>query len=400
MTVVDAVVLAMLLLAAISGFRQGLITATLTLLGAIGGAVLALWLSPSAVALVDDTAARLAIAIACVVLGVGLGELLGTAIGRRLSERITWRPAVAVERVLGLVVHTLAVLVVIWMIAVPLASVPYPWLSSAIRSSAVLNEVDRAMPTPVREVSDQLRSVFDESGFPAILDPLAPTPGAAVEAPDPAVADDPVVQAARPSILKVRSVAAGCGRGSTGTGFVIGPERLMTNAHVVAGASQVVVEVDDDSLGGQLDATVVVYDPERDLAVLEVPGLDRPALPLRTTPVTAGADAIVVGYPLDGPFTATPARVSDRITLRGPDIYQSQTVQRDVYTVRGQVRPGNSGGPLLAPDGTVSGVVFGAAVSDPDVGFVLTADEVADVVQAGLTDDVPDDTQACLPAAA
>jgi S1-C subfamily serine protease len=399
-TVVDAVVLALLVLAAVSGFRQGLITATLTLLGAIGGAVGALWLSPSIVGLVDDTAARLAIAVACVVVGVGLGELLGAAIARRLSDRITWRPAVAVERLLGLVVHTLAVLVVIWMIAVPLASVPYPWLSSAIRSSTVLNEVDRAMPTPVREVSDQLRSVFDDSGFPAILDPLAPSPGVDVEEPDPAVAADPVVQAAQPSILKVRSVSAGCGQGATGTGFVIGPDRLLTNAHVVAGASQVVVELDEDALDGQLEATVVVYDPERDLAVLEVPGLDRTALSFSTVPASPGADAIAIGYPLGGPFTATPARVSDRIALRGPDMYQSQTVQRDVYTVRGQVRPGNSGGPLLAPDGSVLGVVFGASVSDPDVGFVLTADEVADVVTAGLADDTAADTQACLPAAA
>jgi S1-C subfamily serine protease len=176
-----------------------------------------------------------------------------------------------------------------------------------------------------------------------------------------------------------------------GTGFVIGPGKVMTNAHVVAGSDRAGVEVD----GKTLDATVVVYDSHRDLAVLNVPDLTAAPLAFATSPAAAGADAIVAGYPLDGPYTLTPARVRSLIELRGPNIYSSETVTREVYTLRSQVRPGNSGGPLLAPDGTVLGVIFGAAIDETDVGFALTAAEVAPVVQAGLSDDSPASTEAC-----
>ncbi|GAA1995936.1 MarP family serine protease [Nakamurella flavida] len=391
MNVVDVVVVAMLLLAAVSGFRQGLITAMLTLLGAVGGAVLAIRLSPMLMTRVDDSAAKVAIGVACVVVGVGAGELIGSAVGRRIARRITWRPAKAVERTLGLLVHTAAVLVVIWMVAVPLASVPYPAVSSAIRSSEVLGRVDTVMPAPVRDLSDGLRTVFDDSGFPAILDPLAPTPDVTVPEPDPALAGDPALQAVQGSVLKIRAQSDSCSRTMSGTGFVIGPERLLTNAHVVAGSFRAVVETG----AGTVDASVVVYDPERDLAVLAVPGLTAPALTFADTPAGSGDDAVVAGYPLGGPYTLGAARISSEFTLRGPDIYAADTVQREVYTVRGSVRPGNSGGPLLDPDGTVLGVVFGASVAEPEVGFALTAAEVAPVVAAGLVDDTAAGTGAC-----
>lgn len=152
----------------------------------------------------------------------------------------------------------------------------------------------------------------------------------------------------------------------------------MTNAHVVAGTDEVAVE----TAAGRLGARVVFYDPETDVAILAVPGLNATPLPLRAQDAQAGDDAIALGYPLDGPYTASALRVRERINLRGPDIYDANTVQRDVFTVRGQVRSGNSGGPMVDPQGRVTGVVFGASVEDPDTGFVLTADEVRDEYQS------------------
>jgi S1-C subfamily serine protease len=160
---------------------------------------------------------------------------------------------------------------------------------------------------------------------------------------------------------------------------------------VVAGAAAVQVESGSQTLA----AVVVRYDPEVDLAVLDVAGLSAPPLRFADQPAESGADAIAAGYPLDGPFTLTPARVRAQITLRGPDIYSEHTVTRDVYTLRATVRPGNSGGPLLAPDGSVLGVVFGAAIDNPDVGFALTAAEVQPVIAAGLQQDAPADTGTC-----
>jgi S1-C subfamily serine protease len=123
---------------------------------------------------------------------------------------------------------------------------------------------------------------------------------------------------------------------------------------------------------------VVFYDYDTDLAVLDVPNLSAPPLSLDPNTTPAGQDAIVLGYPLDGPYTAAAARVREQINLAGPNIYDDQTVHRDVYTVRALVQSGNSGGPLVEPDGTVIGVVFGAAVDDSQTGFALTAKQVED----------------------
>ncbi|GGM05405.1 MarP family serine protease [Nakamurella endophytica] len=381
MTWVDAVVVALLLGAAWSGLRRGFISSTVSLVGAVGGAVVAIRLAPLAMDRVDDAAAKVAVGIACVILGVGVGEWAGTVVGRALADRITWRPAQALDRGLGLVGHTVAVTVVVWLVAVPLASITqFPWLASSVRSSAVLQRIDAVMPDGATAISDRMRALFDQSGFPAILDPLAPTPDTAVAAPDPADAATAGVRAAGRSVLKVRGQAPSCQRGIEGSGFVIGPERLMTNAHVVAGTTTVGVEQ-----GGRLlPATVVVYDPERDVAVLDVPGLRGDGLRWDTALADTGIPAVAAGYPLDGPYTVSPGRVQSELTLRGPDIYQASTVSRQVYTLRIKIRSGNSGGPLLGTDGRVLGVVFGASIDKPDVGFALTATEVAPVLAEGL----------------
>jgi S1-C subfamily serine protease len=143
---------------------------------------------------------------------------------------------------------------------------------------------------------------------------------------------------------------------------------------VVAGSSSVSIEAN----GKAFDATVVSYDPAVDIAILAVPGLPATPLVFDDTPAKTGTDVVVLGYPGGGNFTATPARIREVIKLSGPDIYRSpQPVTRDVYTIRANVEQGDSGGPLIDLDGRVLGVVFGAAVDDPDTGFVLTAEEVA-----------------------
>ena len=182
------------------------------------------------------------------------------------------------------------------------------------------------------------------------------------------VAQSGAVQASRGSIIKVRGIAPSCSRQVEGSGFVYGAQRVMTNAHVVAGVQSPRVVLG----ASQLPARVVLFDPDRDVAVLAVPDLDRPALAF-SAPAAPGANAIVAGYPEDGPFSAVPARVRNRQFARGPDIYSQGTVTRDIYAVRAKVLPGNSGGPLLATDGRVYGVVFAAATDDADTGYALTA---------------------------
>ena len=165
----------------------------------------------------------------------------------------------------------------------------------------------------------------------------------------------------------------------------------MTNAHVVAGVTEPRVEVGDDAL----PARVVLFDAGRDVAVLAVPGLERPPLAFAGEQAEQGAGAIVVGYPQNGPFRADAARVRGTQNARGPDIYQEQTVVREIYALRGLVQPGNSGGPLLAEDGRVYGVIFAAAADDPQTGYALTAAEVEGVAATGASATDPVDTRTC-----
>ncbi len=391
MSFIDAVVLVILIAAAWSGFRRGLISSGISLIGALGGAILGIVLAPALMGRVDQPAAKIALGMAVIIAGVGIGEIAGSTLGRALSERVTWNPARAVDRGLGLVGHTLAIALVVWLVAVPLASVPYPWLASAVRSSALLRGIDQVMPSGMQKVSDRMRSLINSSGFPAVLDPLTPTPDPGVAAPDPGAASDADVRQAAQSVFKIIARAPSCERRLEGTGFIIAPQRLLTNAHVVAGATSVT------ALQGskELTAQVVAYDSQRDLAVLDVPGLVGTPLTFASDKASSGTSTVAVGYPLDGPLTLTATRVGDEISLRGPDIYDHSTVVRDVYTIRGTIRPGNSGGPLVDTAGTVLGVVFGASLDRSDVGFVLTAAEAAPVVQDALSDSNPVSTGAC-----
>ena len=161
----------------------------------------------------------------------------------------------------------------------------------------------------------------------------------------------------RPSVVKIEGVAPSCQQALEGSGFVVSAERVMTNAHVVAGTRRLTVQTEG---GDSLAAKVVLFDSRTDIAVLDVPGLSAKALQFDDSSAKPGADAIVLGYPEAGPFTSTAVRVRETINLSGPDIYRTNQVLREVYTVRGTIRQGNSGGPMIDPDGDVLGVVFGA----------------------------------------
>ena len=384
MSWVDIVVVLLALAAAISGWRHGLAVAALSFLGVIGGALVGLKIAPLVVGLFEGDTSRVVVSVLIVIALVALGETLGVYLGRALRDRMRLNAVRTVDSTFGSILQAITALVVAWLIALPLATTSNVALSSALRNSAVLSTVDSVMPAPIRALPNELRSMFDASGFPDVLSPFSSTPGTAeVPAPSPELVKDPVVQRARSSVLKIRGRAPSCSRALEGTGFVIGNERVMTNAHVVAGTNEVSVEVPQSGGGSQTEsARVVYYDEQVDVAVLAVPGLEARTLPFNFSGAQTGDNAVALGYPLDGPFSSSPAKIRQRIQLRGPDIYDSSTVTRDVYTIRGTVRSGNSGGPLVNPQGQVIGVVFGAAVDQGDTGFVLTADQVRAALNA------------------
>jgi S1-C subfamily serine protease len=190
-----------------------------------------------------------------------------------------------------------------------------------------------------------------------------------VARPDASLASDAVVADAAHSVVKVSSLAYSCQKVTEGSGFVIAPDRVMTNAHVVAGGDSFTVAVD----GQELDAIVVMFDPITDISILNVPGLRARPLDFAHDIALTGTDAVVLGYPGGGPFVAYPARIREVIDIKAPDLYGVLTFRREVYAIRGTVGHGDSGGPLIDRDGRVLGMNFGAAVHDRDIGFVLTA---------------------------
>jgi S1-C subfamily serine protease len=371
---VDLLVIALALAAATSGARQGMVIAVPAFAGVLGGAILGVNLAPLVVNQLSSPATRVGVAVGLVVLLVTLGETLGVSVGAAIKRRVNRTPLTGVDNALGAVVHGVVAFVVAWLIAVPLTSVvALPGLAAAVNDSRVLAAVNALMPRQAQQLPADLRRLLNGSGLPTVVDPFSRTPITEVGPPEGALADSPVVNRVRPSVLKVRGQAPSCSRALEGSGFVVAPQRVMTNAHVVAGTDATVVE----TAGGDLPARVVYYDPEVDVSVLDVPGLRAPVLPFAPRPAATGSSGVVLGYPLDGPYTADPARVRQRIQLRGPDIYDANTVTRDVYTLRATVRSGNSGGPLIDPEGNVLGVVFGASVDDPETGFVLTDQQIA-----------------------
>jgi S1-C subfamily serine protease len=224
-----------------------------------------------------------------------------------------------------------------------------------------------------------------------VKEPWGRSPIVEVDPPDASLASHPLVAEAAHSVVKIRGVAPACQKILEGSGFVIAPNRVMTNAHVVAGGERVSVLAD----GQDHAANVVVYDPTANISVLDVPDLQVAPLAFADGVAPKGADALVMGYPMGEEFVAGPARIRDAIDLTGPDIYRTTTVTREVYVIRGAVRQGNAGGPLIDPDGRVLGVVFGAAVDDADTGFVLTAKQVsAQTANAGNSAPIP--TGACV----
>ena len=387
----DIAILAVALIAAISGWRSGAPGSLLALVGVALGAVAGVLLAPHVVDHITGPRTKLFATLFLILVLVVIGEIAGVVLGRAVRGAIRNPVLRVTDSVVGVALQLVLVLTAAWLLGSALSSSPQPNLAAAVRDSKVIAEVDAVAPNWLRSASERLATLWDTAGLHDVLKPFGPTAVAAVDAPDAALAESAVVGATSPSVVKVRGLASSCQKVLEGSGFVVAPNRVMSNAHVVAGSESVTVEV-----GGETyEAWVVSYDPDADISILDVPDLPSAPLQFADGEAPSGTDGIVMGYPGGGNFTATPARVREIIELNGPDIYRTTTVTREVYTIRGTVQQGNSGGPMINRSGKVLGVVFGAAVDDADTGFVLTADEVArQMARVGNVDRVP--TGSCI----
>ncbi|MFF6997908.1 MarP family serine protease [Streptomyces sp. NPDC008313] len=397
MNVLDILLLVAAVWFAIVGYRQGFVVGILSVIGFLGGGLVAVYLLPVIWGALTDhsevSTTAAVVAVIVVIVCASVGQALTTHLGNKLRRFITWSPARALDATGGALVNVVAMLLVAWLIGSALAGTTLPTLGKEVRSSKVLLGVSRALPDQADIWFADFSSVLAQNGFPQVFSPFANEPITDVRPPDRALARSAVATRAKKSIVKVMGTAEGCGKVLEGTGFVFGNRRVMTNAHVVGGVDEPTVQIGGE--GRKYDATVVFYDWERDIAVLDVPNLNAPALKFTSTDASSGNGAIVAGFPENGAYNVVPARVRGRITANGPDIYHRGTVRRDVYSLYATVRQGNSGGPLLTPEGKVYGVVFAKSLDDPDTGYALTADEVRTDITKGRTANQQVDSDDC-----
>lgn len=375
MNVVDIVVLVVVALAAIQGLRLGAVVQVLS----YGGFLVGLWLGALLASVTvrwvhHSQTGRTTVAL---VTWLGVATVFGVAgrmVGNRAFARVHRGRLGVIDSALGLVVAVVASLLVIWLLASTLVNSSSPRLNASIDQSSIIRSLDNALPAPP-SVFSQVQNFLSAEGFPSVFAQLAPASAGPVSLPGDAQLQQAVDHAGGST---VKIVGDGCGEIQEGSGFVVAPGVVVTNAHVIAGIAHPMV-VDG---AGAHQTTVVSFDPSFDLAVLRVNGISEPPLVLDPAQSQRGVQAAVLGYPGGGPFTAVPAGVMADFEAQGRDIYGQGLTVRNVYEIQAVVRPGNSGGPLVQPDGQVIGVVFSRSTANGDIGYALASPGVLSWVLA------------------
>ena len=392
MSVVDIVLLVAAVLFAITGWRRGLVYGLLSLVGFLTGAAVGLWAAPKVVNSWEDGLPKALVALLIVFICAGIGQALIGMAGRRLQGAVTWGPLVKLNSVGGSVLSVFTMLLVVWFIAGIYSTGNSSSIARDVRQSQVLGAFDSLMPFDSYIVGGQIEAMYNDTGFPTVFAGLGPEPISPIGAPDAAIIRRPDVVDAAAQTVKILGDGRSCNVGLEGSGFAFAPGRVMTNAHVVAGTDSLQVETSEG--GRSYDATLVYFDPVMDLAVLDVPDLPVKALSFAAD-VERGESAAVLGYPENGDLQLTPARVRNEVVAAGRDIYGDGAVVREVLSLRADVRPGNSGGPVVNRDGQVIGVVFAASVDRDDTGYAMTSRQVVNAVNKGMTADEPVGSGAC-----
>lgn len=389
MNLLDIVVLLLLAMALFSGFRRGaalqLVTYTGLIIGLIAGALLA----PATARLADDPFTQAMIALVTLTGLAALGDGIGWLIGRRVWVAARRSALSPVDQAAGSVVAGVALLLTVWVLAFNLVQGPFPSVSRQIRGSGVVRSLDAVLRRPPSLLA-QVRGFLDRFGFPEVFAGLPPAPAGPVEGPTDAEAARAFEAAAQSTF---RIVGRACDRIQEGSGFLVEPGYVVTNAHVVAGVDAPEVQQHN---GQEFTATTVLFDEDLDLAVLRLDGDPATDLDLEPDALDRGAAGAVVGYPRGGDLAGEKAAVRRALTAIGRDIYGQNTVERDVYELQANVLPGNSGGPFVTVDGRVAGVVFAASTTHEGVGYALTAAEANPPIQRALGRTRPVDTGACL----
>jgi S1-C subfamily serine protease len=376
--VVDVVLVVLAVIAIAAGWSKGAIKAAASLIGLGLGLWAGLALAPMVVgwlagagwgSIMQRSVVASIVVLACAAVSYAILVTAASLIGKVVRHGpIRW-----LDSLIGSVLGLLTWALVVWLVAGFALATNIATVVQAANSSRVVATLETIAPIPSSTILGAVDDALADAGLPKVF---AGSESIKTAQPPNGSVPAAVVRSER-SVVTVLASKPDCGVDSEGSGWVVSRGRVVTNAHVVAGASSIVVR--DPVTDRPVSATLTAFDPERDLAVLDVTDLTAPALDIGND-LTAGAQAYAAGYPGNGPFTVSPQRVRDRVTARGADIYQTGVVDRDIYALRGAVRPGNSGGPLLDSSGKVAGVVFARSSVDPDTGYALTLAELRPVL--------------------
>ena len=375
--ILDALLILLILAYFSYGWVVGFVRSAFGLAGIVLGGIAAFFAVPLIGSWVSLPIWRLLLVIVSVIVLIAGGQALGSWIGRVLGRRVEKSKLSTVDRVGGALMNSIVAALIASVVAFSVGSFGVPALTQAIAGSTVLRTIDAFTPGPVKTGLAQLRSIVVQQGIPRIVSAAGGAPEAApAPAPDVDTGTSSLAAAAR-SVVKVTGSAYQCGQNQSGSGFVVAQDRVVTNAHVVAGVSEPVVEVPGV---GAAPGRIVYFDPDNDLAVIAVAGIGAPPIPLTPT-LPEGSAAVFDGYPLGGPFQSGSARVDRVTTVRVNDIYGSSSSTLEVYQLAADVQEGNSGGPLLSVDGLVAGVVFAKSADTAGVGYALTMAELQPVAE-------------------
>jgi S1-C subfamily serine protease len=361
--ILDILLVLVLVGALVHGWRAGLLRSLGGLLGLIAGGIAAYLAMPWVVSFIAAPEWRAPVAIAVAVLVLVAGVALGTSIGRALRRGADAVKLGIVDRILGAIVNTMVAAFVIALVGAGVSTMGVPVVSPAVANSWVLRGIEQVTPPPARTLIAELRTAAVGEAIPWLVGVLD-GPTVAPDLPTGGI-DDPALSAAAASVVRVTGLAYECGGNLTGSGFVVAEDRVVTNAHVVAGVDEPIVEAPGR---GPVPGRVVAFDAEHDLAVIAADGLGVQPLALADAP-PADAAVAVAGYPFGGPLELRPARVmaTGPITIS----IDGENSSRDVVTLAADVDHGNSGGPVLTGDGLVGGVVFAKSQTVENVGFAV-----------------------------
>lgn len=390
----DLALVVLVVLAGIRGYRRGLLVGAGLLIGFIGGALIGTRIAGPVAGLVPAGPGRAVAGLVTVLASALMLQELAAYAAAIARNAVRLRALGVIDGAMGTVLSVTALLFVAWLLGLAAISSPFTVLARQVRDSRILTAVDDLVPNSVYLGFSSFLRVVETRDLPPIFAGLSPPIAPPVAPPARGAVPARIIRADAPSIVKIVTGEPECGRQTEGTGFVYAPGHVLTNAHVVAGARTVSIVSDGSGGSVGLSARVVLFDPDTDIAVLDVPGLVRTPLALHG-PAAPGSPAEVIGYPENGPFTPTPARIAAQQPITGPNIYVTTTVTRQIYILRATVRPGNSGGPLIAPDGRVDGVVFATSTTDPATGYALTSVQVRTDARAGASATRPVSTQSC-----